>query len=1243
MVAAVLISTAVAWSQETVQHTVQSKGTWVTWNTETGVITVTPVDKSKDTLEESVADEDVGKMADYDRQEYRPWKNAVNALKSITIADGVTYIGENAFNGFEALDDVSFGNDLEAIGYCAFNASSVPSLDFPISLREIGNEAFGNCQNLTSVIIPDGVETLGASVFFNDRSITTVTIGTGIKSFGEYQFHRCEGLKEVTFLSTTPPTFSIPDYTFHQAEKLEAVYVPAGYGEAYKLVAQNFAWKDLIVDEAVTLWGLADGADGSEAHPFVISTTDGMDLLAKNVNNGADYKGKFFVLSADLDYSNVENRFDPDGQGGYLSNYRAVGVGFVDGTLHNYNGFMGSFDGQGHTIKGIRSFETKEFFSGDMTLYGIFGLIGEGGSISHVTVSASEFSGIGTTGCIAAGNAGTISDCHVTADVSIIANSNSSYFGCISGYNYGTIEGCTNAAGISLAEGVTIIGGTGGIVGINNTGTIKDCVHLSGQIPGSIYIGAITGFNNCGSVINCYYTFEGLPAIGASNHPVAETNVGLARTITLVGDVAVGGTAFDYAEGLTAPAMHLTTYTPDGGSAVNAMMLATAGAEAWLYSTEGAEVGLGYAGTTGEGYWLEEKVTKTSGGDDVTDEVYASCILTVPAYDVTFTASVEDVWGIGQGADGSDEHPYTISTTQGLDLLAQKVNSGTEYEGKFFVLSADLDYSNVKNRFDPDGQGGYLSNYRAVGGLFKRGEYYSYRFKGSFDGGGHTIKGININRSGHQETDNFHGLFGMLGEGGTVSHVTLDESRITGNDNTGGIAGLNDNGSIIDCHVTDGVSIISVQTDNIFHGGIVGRLSGNSSGAIVEGCTSAATISTPDGASRNYYYGGIAGALNYGTIKDCIYLGEQVGGNNFVSAIVGRNNYGSVINCYYTDDSFVGKDSEGNSIALPDGNPALGSSDSPVAETNLGLARAITLDGDVALDGTATNYADGLTDAALYLTAYAPAVDEAGFALALTTGGQSPTTTLYSVADAEVGIKYDGTLPAGAIPMFTVTKSQGGTADVSKTSGLYSFTMPTDGVTVTVLTGTTVEVAAQSWATFCIDQAVSLGDGQTDCGLYTLSAVGTESVTLSEITGTASAGTPLLIWNGSSTAKTIMLNYTTEPATATEHASEFVATVDGIAVSNVSAAAVYVLYHNRFMRTKEGSIPAHRAYIALPTGNAARTLTIGTATGMHMAQGTMQNEADAVFDLSGRKLSDAAGGKLRPGVYIINGKKHVVK
>ena len=88
-------------------------------------------------------------------------------------------------------------------------------------------------------------------------------------------------------------------------------------------------------------------------------------------------------------------------------------------------------------------------------------------------------------------------------------------------------------------------------------------------------------------------------------------------------------------------------------------------------------------------------------------------------------------------------------------------------------------------------------------------------------------------------------------------------------------------------------------------------------------------------------YGGIAGDNYNGTIKDCIYLGEQVGGNMSVGAILGRNYDGTVNNCYFATEGLKGIDNEKNVTTDNGKGSAVGLSVKNAKETNVGLARTI--------------------------------------------------------------------------------------------------------------------------------------------------------------------------------------------------------------------------------------------------------------------------------------------------------------
>ena len=140
--------------------------------------------------------------------------------------------------------------------------------------------------------------------------------------------------------------------------------------------------------------------------------------------------------------------------------------------------FEGTFDGNGHTISGIRI-----DYGSKAELAGLFGYVGTKGVVRNVTVSGNNY---------------------------IYSNGdgeNTNFVGAIAGYNAGTIQYCGNTAPVSA---IHKHGRAGGIVGYN-TGTVTGCYNMgtvlrSGADVSTIYIGGIAGKNDGGTVSQCMST-----------------------------------------------------------------------------------------------------------------------------------------------------------------------------------------------------------------------------------------------------------------------------------------------------------------------------------------------------------------------------------------------------------------------------------------------------------------------------------------------------------------------------------------------------------------------------------------------------------------------------------------------------------------------------------------------------------------------------------------------------------------
>ena len=167
------------------------------------------------------------------------------------------------------------------------------------------------------------------------------------------------------------------------------------------------------------------------------------------------------------------------------------------------------------------------------------------------------------------------------------------------------------------------------------------------------------------------------------------------------------------------------------------------------------------------------------------------------------------------------------------------------------------------------------------------GTDYDNSYKGTFDGGGHTITGLTFTTN-----DQYAGLFGCLGEAGTVKNVVMEDVQITCNHRlgyAGGVAGFSD-GTIENCSVSGSVS------GTICAGGVVGAQWEGS----ITGCSSSATV------KGLAYVGGVAGQTNSSaTLTACYATGnvtlEIAPKKNIAGGgLVGMNAGSSLLACYAT-------------------------------------------------------------------------------------------------------------------------------------------------------------------------------------------------------------------------------------------------------------------------------------------------------------------------------------------------------
>ena len=264
----------------------------------------------------------------------------------------------------------------------------------------------------------------------------------------------------------------------------------------------------------------------------------------------------------------------------------------------------------------------------------------------------------------------------------------------------------------------------------------------------------------------------------------------------------------------------------------------------------------------------------------------------------TFTNGKTFVYKMKNATDwqAGGEYTYTVSLAAAKDL-----GYTIESNGSYTVYNADglLHVAKLVNGGKTDINITLDKNIDLTGKDWTPiGTDYDNSYKGTFDGGGHTITGLTFTTN-----DEYAGLFGWLNRAGTVKNVVMEGVQITSHQiyggSIGGVVGYSW-GTIENCSVSGSVS----GTDCV--GGVVGS---QKAGSIIGCCTSATVKGT-------HYVGGVAGE-KWGTMTACYATGNvtlEIASqkNLYGGGVVGLNGGSRILACYATGNVTSTGSSTGN-------------------------------------------------------------------------------------------------------------------------------------------------------------------------------------------------------------------------------------------------------------------------------------------------------------------------------------------
>jgi len=641
------------------------------------------------------------------------------------------------------------------------------------------------------------------------------------------------------------------------------------------------------------------GGDGSAENPYQISNATQL----QNLNECLGESNKnYYILNKDINLTS------------YLL---STGAGYNSGAGwqpigSRGNSFYGKFNGNGHKVSGLWINRPAADYVG---LFGyaswaeiknvgveiddvngvkgasyVGGLVGDNDGSGTISASYAmgSVSGTGNVGGLVGYNSsGTISNSYATGNVSGSGSGSRSVGGLV-GYNSsGTISNSYATGSVSGSDYV------GSLVG-SNSGTISNS-YATGSVSGRIYFGGLVGQNSSGTISNSYYNMETDRA--NTNNGIGKTTAEMKTRSTYKGWDFGGTWGIDCVKNDGYPI--LLWQSPN--HIANAIV--TIPNQTWEGSPITPRPSVNLKGNN-----LNEDTDFVYAYDNNVQTGTATLIIVgkgnyscqVKEIEFTIVAAT-----CGTGFDvgkGTEAEPYEITEAKNLDAISNCL--GSSYSGKYYKLQNNIEL------------GGYIANTSA--GWQPIGSSGN-SFSGKFNGNGHKVSGLWINRL----SANYVGLFGYTYPGAEIRNlgVEIDNSKggVVGYNRVGGLVGSN-GGTISNSYATGNVS----GTGKIgFVGGLVGdgyngtisssyatgNVSGSSHvGGLVGQNTRTISNSYATGSvSGSIYVGGLVGDNDYvGTISNSYATGRVSCTGDFVGGLVGYNPDGGSITSSYATGNVSG-------------------------------------------------------------------------------------------------------------------------------------------------------------------------------------------------------------------------------------------------------------------------------------------------------------------------------------------------
>lgn len=402
---------------------------------------------------------------------------------------------------------------------------------------------------------------------------------------------------------------------------------------------------------------------------YLIACRDDLRGLAGLVNGGEQCRDKTFLQVANIDFPHSDSW---NNAASTENNYTAIGY---FNSENDYKSFGGTYNGDGHTISGIRIYKGGSSVSDNSQ--GLFGFL-YSGTVRNVFLADTRITGKNYIGGIVGHNRSSkVEDCIAGADVCIHAvQSGAQYHGGIAGdspNDKAYIRRCVSRATLTVAD-ATNCQYYGGIAGrfARNDAEMSDCLVIDAVIPNVTSRGAIAG--SMSSNYNTHNYYHACTVAGVENATNAGTNTGditskqgacALYAITLPEHVSLvrGGNGTDL------PSTNNKTYkTYDNGADI----------EGQPYGAAMTKIRVSYAASIPSGKDVSISVTAGKEAVAVTDKGNHTYEFTMPSADVTVTATLLPVISYID-ADGNPKSHACTRIESGTTTYGNSVNTEAWY------------------------------------------------------------------------------------------------------------------------------------------------------------------------------------------------------------------------------------------------------------------------------------------------------------------------------------------------------------------------------------------------------------------------------------------------------------------------------------------------------------------------------------------------------------------------------------